>query len=193
MEQLSIDFKNKVAAALISVIKDRSTIDEAFYKFYSISAANCLKLRLGRLENLMPDNQWLRLGRKLQVNQVDRQWNMARTDVFNTIEEDILFCKKYSKAKLCVDECGIGKTFTAKYLAATLPNCFYVDASQGKSITLFTRILAKAIGLDSGGKWYDVKEDIKCYLKMIPNPIVIIDEAGDLTQNTLQEVKELWN
>ena len=193
MEQLSIDFKAKVAASLIAVIKERSTIDHAFYKFYGISSANCLKLRLGRLDNLLQDNEWLRLARKLNVNQVERQWNLARTDVFNTIEEDILFCKKYGKAKLCVDECGIGKTFAAKYLSKTLPNCFYVDASQGKSIILFTRVLAQAIGLDSGGKWYDVKEDIKCYLKMIPNPIVIIDEAGDLSQHTLQEIKELWN
>jgi hypothetical protein len=193
MEQINIDFKNRVSERLIGVISERANIDQQFYKYYGISAANCLNIRLGRAGNSMQDNEWLRLARKLGLFEADRKWNPARTEVFEIIEEDILFCKQHAKAKICVDECGIGKTFTAKYLSKSLTNCFYVDASQGKTTLLFTQILAKAIGLPAMGKHNELKEDIKCYLQMIDMPMVIIDEAGDLGQNTLQDIKEFWN
>ena len=61
---------------------------------------------------------------------------------------------KNAKAMIRVDECGIGKTFTAKYLAKSRKNCFYVDASQGKSISPVYKkyTYAAAIGLETTGK-----------------------------------------
>ncbi len=193
MQALSIEFKNKVSEKLQSDIKGGRQANVAFLKHYGLSEKACVKIIQGKIDGVMTDPEWLRLGRKLKVNEVEKKWNLARTDVFRVIEQDILFCKEFAKAKICVDECGIGKTFTAKYLSKTLPNCFYVDASQGKTILLFTKILASAVGISVIGKHTDLKEDIKCYLKMIDNPIVIIDEAGDLGQIALQEIKEYWN
>ena len=194
MEQLSTDFKKAVADRLLNLISERQSINHAFYKFYGVSADNCLKLRLGRIGQVkMRDTEWLRLGRKLELDCFNTKWKMARTDVFNTIEEDVLFCKEHAKAKICVDECGIGKTFAGKYLAASLPNCFYVDGSQAKTVRDFTRLLAKVIHLDEISKIDELKQDIKCYLKMIDKPIVIIDEAGDLPRSALQEIKGYWN
>jgi DNA transposition AAA+ family ATPase len=194
MENLSTDFKKAVAEGLLSLIQERQSINHAFYKFYGISDTNCQKIRLNRLDEVrMTDNEWLRLGRKLDVNTINSKWQAARTDVFITIEEDILFCKEYAKAKICVDECGIGKTFAAKYLSKKVRNCFYVDASQGKTLLSFTRNLSKALGFDPDSRVIDMKEDIKTYLKMIESPVVIIDEAGDLSAQVLMEIKEYWN
>jgi hypothetical protein len=193
MQALSIEFKAKVAQKLLSEMRDGHQANVGFLKHYSLSEKTCGKIIQSKIDGVMTDPEWLRLGRKLKVNEVEKKWNLARTDVFTVIEEDILFCKEFAKAKICVDECGIGKTYTAKYLSKTLTNCFYVDASQGKTILLFTKILAAAVGISVLGKHVDIKEDIKCYLKMIDNPIVIIDEAGDLGQIALQEIKEYWN
>ncbi len=73
---------------------------------------------------------------------------MARTDVFTLIEEDVSFCQAHAKGMMCVDDCGIGKTFSAKYLSRSLKNCFYVDASQAKTKQQFIRLIAKTIGVD---------------------------------------------
>lgn len=193
MEQISAEFKTNVAERLILEIKKHQRIDMSFYRFYSVNEKICLKVKCGVTDGIMQDHEWLRLGRKLGYFEKVRNWNLARTEVFDTIEEDIIFCQENAKAKICVDECGIGKTFAAKYLSKTRSNCFYVDASQGKTTLLFTQVLAKAIGLPGSGKHNELKEDIKCYLQMIENPLVIIDEAGDLGQNTLQDIKEFWN
>jgi len=92
-----------------------------------------------------------------------------------------------------VDECEIGKTYAVKYLSRTLQNCFYVDASQAKARTHFVRRLAKALGVDNTGTYHTVKENVKYYLKLLPFPIVIIDEAGDLEYEAFLELKEFWN
>lgn len=187
------NFKVEVSKKLLKESKDVRWISVGFLRFYGITAKAFYTIRSGVLDGVLTEQEWLRLGRKLNISEVERKWNIARTDVFTIIEEDILFCKLHAKARICVDECGIGKTFTAKYLAQTLDNCFYVDASQSKTISLFTKILARSIGISPLGKHCDIKEDIKCYLRTLDNPIVIIDEAGDLGQVALQEIKEFWN
>jgi len=193
MLQLSNDFKNKVVEALLNVRNNYDGSDNAFAKQWSINAGVYSRLKSGEREGLLKDSQWLNLGREFGITLNERKWNMARTDVFNVIEEDVNFCQQYAKGKICVDDCGIGKTFSAKYLSRTLKNCFYVDASQAKTKQLFIRLIAKTIGVDDKGKYAEVKANIKYYLKMLPMPIVIIDEAGDLEYMAFLELKELWN
>ncbi len=142
----------------------------------------------------MTNDQWLTLGRELNVEVSRRRWKIARTDVFDLIEEDVLFCQQHSKSRIFVDECAIRKSYTAKYLSKTLKNCFYVDASQAKTRTLFIRLLAKTLGIDNKGKYSDIMANVKYYLNSLKHPpIVIVDEAGDLAYNAFLEFKELWN
>jgi hypothetical protein len=67
-----------------------------------------------------------------------------------------------------------------------------VDASQAKTKQLFIKLIAKTLGVPSG-KYADMKENIKYYLKNLPTPLMIIDEAGDLEYTAFLELKELWN
>ena len=194
MLQLTADFKKQALAALLEARKNYDGSDAAFAKQWSINGSVFSRIKNGdALDGLLRDQQWLHIGRELNISLSDRKWNMARTDVFTMIEEDVTFCKQFAKGKICVDDCGIGKTFAAKYLSRTIKNCFYVDASQAKTKQLFVRLIAKTIGVESQGKYAEVKANIKYYIKMLPMPIVIIDEAGDLEYNAFLELKELWN
>lgn len=193
MLEISTQFKTKVAEALQDVRKNFDGSDAAFSKQWGISAPVYNRIKAGFLDKQIQDSKWLAIGRELGVTLHERKWNMARTDVFNIIEEDLTFCKTYAKSKICVDDCGIGKTYSAKYLARTLKNCFYVDASQAKTANLFIRLLAKTIGLDSQGRISDIKANIKYYLRMLPEPAIIIDEAGDLNYEAFLVLKEFWN
>lgn len=190
---LTQEFKKQVLGELIARRKNYDGSDAAFAKTIQVNASVWSQLNHGKMDGLLRDSQWLTLGREMGISGGDRKWNVAKTDVFLTIEEDIKFCKTYSKAKICVDECGIGKTFTAKYLSRTMKNCFYVDASQAKTKQQFIRLIARSIGIDHTGKYVEVKENIKYYLKMLPQPIVIVDEGGDLEYPAFLELKELWN
>lgn len=193
MLQITEQFKDKVVEALLN---DRANYEGSaaqFSKRWGISDSVFSRLKKGEREKLLKDSQWLNIGRGLDVTLDERKWNVARTDVFNLIEESIEFCKNYSKAMIFVDEAEIGKSFAGRYLSRTLRNCFYVDASQCKTRTEFVCTLAKTIGIDSYGRHADVKANIKYYLRMIERPIVIIDEPGDLEYAAFLEIKEFWN
>jgi hypothetical protein len=141
----------------------------------------------------LKDQDWIRLGRAMEVLTNRRKWNVVKTDVFLTIEEDIIFCKEHSKARIFVDDCAIGKTFTAKYLSRKLPNVYYVDCSQCKTKSEFLRLIAMRIGVDHKGRLIEITETIKYWLNGMDKPLVILDEAGDLNQAAFLAIKELWN
>lgn len=193
MLELTSDYKKRVIDALLEARNHFDGSDASFSKKMGINSAIYSRLLKGDRDKLLSYGQYLNIGRELDITLSERKWNMARTDVFNMIEEDVLFCKEFSKSRMCVDDCGIGKTYSAKYLSRTLHNCFYVDASQAKTKQLFIRLLAKTVGVDCTGKYSDVKANFKYYIKMLPQPIIIIDEAGDLEYTAFLELKEFWN
>lgn len=191
--KLTDEFKLKVIEALKEVRRNYGGSDAAFAKQQGINGSVYSRLKNGEIDGLLKETQWLNLGRELNVSLNDRKWNMARTQVFAAIESDVMFCKNNSKGMILVDDCAIGKTFTGKYLSKTVKNCFYIDASQAKTKQLFIREFAKAVGVDSTGRFADIKANIKYYLRMLVQPVVIIDEAGDLDYNAFLELKEFWN
>jgi AAA domain len=194
MIKITNEFKTKVVAALLAARTNFDGDDKAFAEQHNLHPSVYNQVKNGKsLEGLVNSNKWLEIARKLDVSTKDRQWNIVRTSVFIMLEKDIIFCQDHSQSKICVDNTGIGKTATAKYLSRTRKNVFYVDCSQAKTKQQFVRLLAQTIGVDSAGKYIDVKANLKYYIKMLPNPLIILDEAGDLEYTAFLELKELWN
>ncbi len=192
--QLTKDFKLKVIEAIKKARANYGGSDADYAKHLDINKAILSRILNGETERVLADGEWLRLARHLDVNPSERRWNAAKTAVFEALRQEIVFCKTHSKGRVFVDDCGIGKTFTAKYLSRELKHCFYVDCSQAKTKNQFVKALARAIGVDNKGRVMDIKENIKYYLaNMLEKPIVILDEAGDLDYNAFLEVKEFWN
>ncbi|KAA6312859.1 hypothetical protein EZS27_036275, partial [termite gut metagenome] len=52
---------------------------------------------------------------------------------------------------------------------------------------------AKEFGVGCTGRYADVYEDLSYYLKTLPTPMIILDEAGDLDYAAFLEIKALWN
>ncbi len=191
--ELTLDFKNKVAEAVMAQRNRFDGSGAAFAKTLGISSAIFSRMKKGERDKILADSQWLKFGREMAVTLSQTKWKMARTEVFNIIEEDVKFCQEHSKAKICVDNVGIGKSYSAKYLSRTLQNCFYVDCKQAKSKQQFVRMIARTVGVDSTGKYIDVKENLKYYLQMLPKPMIIIDDTGYLDYTAYLELLELWD
>jgi len=190
---LTRDFKQKVVKVMLSRRELYDGPDASFAKSLGLAASIYTRLKKGETDRILRTSQWLELAQYLDVEIENRSWRTARTDVFNAIEEDIMFCKSNAKSMIFVDDCGIGKTYTARYLAKTVRNCFYVDASQAKTKGAFIRLVARTIGADSKVIYREVKESLKYFIKTLQKPIIIIDEAGDLEYGAFLELKELWN
>ncbi len=193
MMTINDEFKIKVRDALLALREKYDGSDGAFSIKNKINYSYFSQIKNGKLDVGMSDGKWIALARELGVGTHDRKWNVARTAVFNQIEEEITFCQEHSSAMIFVDDCGIGKSYTAKYLSRTRHNCFYIDASQSKTKIQFVKALAKTLGIDNTGRSAALKEDIKYYLKVVEKPIIILDEAGDLDYNVLLDIKEFWN
>ncbi|MGE0931702.1 AAA family ATPase [Peijinzhouia sedimentorum] len=190
---ITADFKAKVMQALADKRKNFGGSDSAFANQQGINPSVFSRLKKGETEGLLKDTQWLTLGRELDVQVNTRKWNMAKTEVFDAIKADVLFCKNNAKGIVLVDDCAIGKSYSAKYLSRTVENCFYLDCSQSKTKSVFIRAMAKVLGIDTAGRIQDVKANIKYYLRMLNNPVLILDEAGDLEYTAFLELKEFWN
>lgn len=186
-------FKDNVVELLLIQRKNFGGSDAQFARSIDVNPSVFNRIKNGERDSLLPNNTWLRLGRELGVNTNTRQWNAVETDVFLQIREEIMFCKEYSKSRIFVDNCGIGKTFTAKYLSKSLKNCFYVDCTQSKKKNELVKAFARIVGVEVKGKINEIKENTKYYLKMLDSPVIVIDEAGALDKDALGMVQEYWN
>lgn len=190
---LTKEYREDVQEALLLGRNNYSGSDAAYAKKFDISASVFSRIKKGETENILSDGKWLFIGSEFNVGFNDKNWNIARTDVYNEIESNLKFCKEFNKSMILVDVCGIGKTACTKNIISNLEDAFYLDCSQAKNKISFTRALAKAIGLDDKGRYVDVKNTIKYYLKLLHNPIIAIDDAGDLEYPAFLDLKEYWN
>ena len=141
--EITNQYKQEVRTVLIERRQNFGGSDSQFAKIYGVSAAIYSRLKAGETERIISDSLWLNIGRELDINLRATKWKVVRTKVYENIEASIQFCQNFSSSVILVDECGIGKTFSAKNIVKTLKNAFYVDCSQAKSKQQFIKLLAK--------------------------------------------------
>ncbi|MCZ2393384.1 MAG: ATP-binding protein [Chitinophagales bacterium] len=193
MLQITPEFREEIIQAIFANRESFSGSDAKYAKSLGFDGTIYSRLKGGEREKLLGEEKYIDIAMKLNVEPQTRKWKTVRTKVFDVIEEQIRFCQTNSKSMMLVDDTGIGKTYTAKYLSRQLQNCFYIDCSQAKGMTEFIRHMARTCGVEDKGRLTDIKNRIKYTLKVLPTPIVILDEAGDLSDRTFLEVKEIWN
>ena len=191
--EITQQYKDKVLAALKLKSETSDVTNAMLARRLNLNTTTLSRLLGGQSDKILEASKWIALGRELEVSMNQRQWRTAKTEVFVIIEEQVKFCQQHRKSMVFVDQCEIGKTYTARYLSKALPHCFYLDVSQCKTRQLFVRAFARVLGVDFKGTYNDVKENIKYYLSIIDKPIIILDEFGDANNSVFLEVKEFWN
>jgi len=190
---LTKEFREKVRIAILEARQNYGGSDADYSKKLGIKQSVYSRLKGGETDKILSDTMWISIGRELNVRVYEDTWKIARTSVYTEIEDNLQFCKELSKSMVLVDDCGIGKTFCTKHIVRKMKNTFYIDCSQCKTRQQFIRTLAKTVGIDNQGKYFDVKNNLKYYLNILDKPLVVMDEAGDLTYEAFLELKELWN
>lgn len=191
---ISVELKKKIAAAIAADFENFAGSMSQHAGKFGISASVYNRIKNGETDRVLADAKWVNIGRKLNVVFGDGgEWKTARTPVYVFIEQQLEFCQQNSGWALLADEAGIGKTYTARQYAKTHKNVIYVDCSQVKSKNQFIRYIAKEFGLDYVQRLYDVEQDLIYYIKTVPQPLIILDEAGDLHYEAFLELKTLWN
>lgn len=160
----------------------------------SISSSQLSRILKGELEGVISDSNWISIARKLDVQLQDSEaWITAKTPMFIHIYTQLQACQKFNLSGLLCDMTDVGKTYTARIFAKENKNAVYIDCSQVKSKQKLIREIAKEFGLCHTSKYADVYGDLVFYLRSIPSPIIILDEAGDVDYTAFLELKALWN
>lgn len=196
MDKLTKEQKKHIYNKLEQAREIFSGTDAQFAKKYALSKTAYSRIKNGELDGVISDTNWYIIADKLNILAEGEEWKVAKTQVFEKVEEAISICQNESVGMLFCDECEIGKTFTAQYIASTRKHTYYVDCSQAKIPREFIPALAEALGLDTNGKLSEIKGAIKTALKIMSQKhkiVIILDEFGDLGYNAFLDVKEFYN
>jgi DNA transposition AAA+ family ATPase len=159
-----------------------------------ISGAQLSRILKGDTDKVLSEGIWLTIARKLNVSIGSQmKWKTAETPTYIYVNAMLAKCKKESISALICDAADIGKTHAAKLFCFNNKHAVYVDCSQVKSKQKLVRAIAKEFGVDHSGKYQDVYDDLVFYVKTLQSPLIVLDEAGDLSYEAFLELKALWN
>lgn len=159
-----------------------------------INSAQLSRVLNGEVENVLSDANWLSIARRLDVQLGDNTpWQTANTPVYQFISNQLSACQEMGLSGMLCDSADIGKTYTAKAYCREHKNAVYIDCSQVKTKQQLIRQIAKEFGVTHTSRYADVYDDLVFYIRSIINPIIVLDEAGDLAYPAFLELKALWN
>ncbi len=191
---ITTEFKKRILEALAQKRTKFDGSDAKFAVSLGINNAQYSRIKNGDIEQVISDAKWVSLARQLEIQLGNAPaWNTAETPVFQFIYSQLKYCQENAASRLFCDVADIGKTFTAKQYVKNTRNAVYVDCSQVKSKQKLIRFIAKEFGVGNTGKYHDVYSDLVFYLRSLSNPLIILDEAGDLDYTAFLELKALWN
>lgn len=190
---ITTEQKKKILAA-IAQNRANYPSDAKHATSLGISTSVYSMVKQGALDKALSDANWVRIARRLGVNlRHEIEWKPANTFTFLFIQKQLEFAQLSSLSMILCDEPNIGKTYSAKYYIGCHENAVYIDCSQVKTKRRLIRKIATEFGTDNKGTYSDVYEDLVYYLRTLNNPLIILDEAGDLQYEAFLELKALWN
>jgi len=191
---MQVELQNRIIESIRERRTNFSGSDAKFALSLGISSSQYSRIMKGDIDKVLSDANWISIARKLEVslNELPK-WNIARTPLFDYMEPQLGLCQDTGISLVLCDLSDIGKSFIARHYCKTHKNAVYIDCSQKKSRYKLIKQIAKEFGVGHTGTYSDVYDDLVFYIKSLPNPLVILDEAGDLEYNAFLELKALWN
>lgn len=191
--EVTKEIKQRILAE-IKINRENYPSDNKHAAALGISASVYNALKKGITDKQVSDTNWICIARRLNVSLADEmEWKAAETPTYIFITEQLTMCQESGVSAILCDMANIGKTFTARTYVKFHRNAIYVDCSQVKSKIRLIRFIAREFGINTNGRYADVYDDLVFYLKTLENPLIILDEAGDLQYEAFLELKALWN
>ena len=191
--EITKDIKKRILAAM-KANRVNYPSDSKHASSLGISSAVYSQLNQGQTERVLSEANWISMARRLGVElRPGMEWKAAKTATFKYIWAQLTACQGSSLSAIMCDMPNIGKTFTAREYVKQHKNAIYVDCSQVKTKRALVRKIAKEFGVSANGTFGDIYEDLVFYIRTVENPLIVLDEAGDLAYEAFLELKALWN
>lgn len=190
---ITSDIKIRIIEA-IKANRENYPSDAKHAAALGINTAVYSAVKNGQTDKVLSDASWIAIARRLDVELRSKiEWRAAKTPTYLYIIAQLEFSQNSCTSGILCDIPNIGKTFTARLYASSHKNAVYIDCSQVKTKLKLIRKIAKEFGVNSNGRYGDVYDDLVFYLRSIDQPLIILDEAGDLQYEAFLELKALWN
>jgi hypothetical protein len=192
---IDLKLKKEIIAAMLKGKELFTGSEKQYAKSLGFDGSIYSQLKNGKIEgDLLSKGKWIGLARRFDVLVGNQQeWITVNTATYALIKSQMLFCAENSLSTTFCDLSDIGKSHTAVDVVKRTKNSVYLDCSNSKTKQLFVRAMAKAFGVDDNGRYNDVKNDLIFYIKTLENPLIVLDEFGDINYDAFLEVKALWN
>ncbi len=190
--KLTIEQKKKIVAEIKSRLNNYDT-QERMAKFLGMNSAQMTRILKGEYNKVLSDENFLKVAHILGMDMKGYQWQTAKTPTFDKIYTQLEVCQLEGISAMLIDAAGVGKSHTVREYVKRHANAVYIDCSQVKTKQLLIRNIAKTFGLSNTGKYADVYRSLVFFLNTSLNPLIILDEAGDLAYPAFLELKALWN
>ena len=190
---ITIENKTKIMAA-VKANRENYPSDAKHAASLGLTTSVYSALKNGQTDRVLSDANWVSIARRLGVSLKEQmEWHAAKTATWQYITAQLELAQQSSLSGILCDLPNIGKTFTARNYVKTHPNAVYIDCSQVKTKTRLVKKIATEFGVGATGWYVDIYEDLVYYLQNLDSPIIILDEAGDLSNEAFLELKALWN
>lgn len=146
-------------------------------------------------DRLLSTQKWLRIAHRVGFEFNEKQsWRTAETATYIKITKQLEMCSRNGQSGIFCEEAGCGKTHVAKEYCANKPNAFYINGGSYPRKVAFIRALSTAVGINPDKSTVEeTLQDVITYLKSLHHPVIVVDEAGDLHNNTYLLLKRIYN
>lgn len=144
--------------------------------------------------HLIGEAKWINLARIAGFDKrQDVSLKIAQTETVRYVVAQLKSAQQESLANMLVDDAGLGKSIAAEWYCKNNRYAFHIDCCSNPSKATFIRAIAQAVGAGRNGKLNDLLDDAIYTLRQMENPILILDEAGDLEHASILLLKRLYN
>ncbi len=189
------DIKQRIVAAVMNERKRYNSDAELARKLGISTSIYSEVFNGGKLDRKISDEGWMDIAMRLKLNLKDNfKWETANTPTYDYIYTQLSRCQEEHISLIFCDEAGIGKSYTATQYVKENAEAVLIDCSQCKSKRRLIKSIAREFGVATTGRYEEVYHRLTYHLNnYFQNPLIILDEAGDLQQDAYLELKALWN
>jgi len=195
MIQFTDDEKKRITEMVAQLQEQTGSVsDRKFAVKLGISNATLTYIKKDDTRARVGDGTWLILAQAVNFTRnADDVWHFAETKVSKYLFTQFAAAQQFGATAMMADEPGIGKTFCMKEYARTHADVMCIDCSVSNTKASFIRAIAKAVGVPGKGRLQEVLDSAIYAVKLMDKPLFIFDEAGDLENSALLQLKKLYN
>ncbi|PKP46975.1 MAG: hypothetical protein CVT95_06275 [Bacteroidetes bacterium HGW-Bacteroidetes-12] len=120
-------------------------------------------------------------------------WQLVETSNFQTIFKTCEHAKEQHRMVGVIGATGTGKTTALNEYYICNENTFYIVCQKSTTSRVFFKQLLREMGVLFAGTLYEMIERVADELNKREQPLLLIDEAGKLSQTVLEHIHDLRN